>query len=625
MIKLRAVLRRRWPVLFATALVGLVAGILSTLGGPERRTTQFQAEQVIVANRLSSNPANVAQDALKVTRGKVLEQAAELLDEEEGATRLRRKVHVQDDADSNSIRLTVYDTDPERASEIVQAFSTAFLEVVNAELRSEDQRQLERLAERVDEAAEALERFETERGIVRRPDGSLPEDGDVESYLSQRRALADAHAEAVRRLQEAELTISLREPYSTLGPEPPRIADSQLLEVPESPLFRSGLLGAIGLLLGVGLVFLIERVNQRIDTREELAELISVPIIAEIGRIPSRKVPRDDHGRLTLDGIWSEHYRRVRSAIQFVQADAEAAADRGDSRASLGTPTVAQQAGAVIAGHHQWSGTVPRVFLFASALPGEGKSTSTAMTAMALAETGDDTLVINADFRRPSIEKYVGAHHSPSLADRAELSVDRLSIEDVVQPTHMEHLFVAPGGPPTQEVGGRLAAARELAHEAAAQGGTVLIDSSPLRVSNDPIDLLPAVDEVILVVRAGRSTVKSIQDTLELLDMHHAPVLGVVLIGTLAVREMYAYYRSYYHQAAAAADEARREHGAVARAWSTPVPEAPPLNGTGADAPAPEAPAPHLNGSAADQPFSVDPSRQGPPVPPPFRGPAPGG
>src|SRR5690606_11269662 len=142
---------------------------------------------------------------------------------------------------------------------------------------------------------------------------------------------------------------------------------------------------------GVGLVLVIERVNQRIDTREELAELINVPIVAEIGRIPARQRHRDGR-QVSLDGVWSEHYRRVRSAIQFVQADAEA-------RASQGTGiTIDSGASAVIAGHRSMTGTVPRVFLFASALPGEGKSTSVALTALALAETGTDTLVVNADF-----------------------------------------------------------------------------------------------------------------------------------------------------------------------------------------------------------------------------------
>ena len=182
-------------------------------------------------------------------------------------------------------------------------------------------------------------------------------------------------------------------------------------------------------------MILVERLNQRVDTRDELASLVSVPIIVEIGRVPARRRPGHGDGRIKLDGIWSEHYRRVRSAIQFVQADAAAQED-----ARRAGPT---SNGAVIAGHRAQSGAIPRAFLFASALPGEGKSTSTALTAMALAETGDDTLVINADFRRPMVEKYLGASSSPSLADRAELDVNRIGINDVVQTTDEPHLFVA--------------------------------------------------------------------------------------------------------------------------------------------------------------------------------------
>lgn len=596
MTKLRAVLRRRWPILVVTTLLGMVAGVASTALGPDRETVQYQAEQVVVANRLAGNPANVPQDALKVTRGEVPKVAAEALGEPENEDALTRRVRVSNDVDSSSIKLLVYDDDPERASEIVQAYANAFLRVVNSELRSEDTRQIEQLSQRVDEAAAALATFDEQYPFITRSDQVLPDTPAINALVAERQRLADRSTEAERTLRDAELEVSLREPYTTLGPEAPREADSQLLEVPDSPAFRAGLIGLIGLLLGAGLVLLVERVNQRVDTREELAELIKVPIIAEIGRIPSRKRPSFDDGRVQLDGLWSEHYRRVRSAIQFVQADAEAARRSG----ALGGngSTAAVQPGAVISGHHAGSGDVPRVFLFASALPGEGKSTSTALTALALAETGDDTLVINADFRRPAVEKYLGARRSPSLADRAELTVDRPSVDQVVQQTHQEHLWIAAAGPPTHEVGGRLQAAREVALEAARRGGTVLIDSSPLRVSNDPIDLLPAVDEVILVVRAGRSTVKSIEDTLELLDMHHAPVLGVVLIGTMAVREMYAYYQSYYHQAAEA-DQVHQSQGAAAgaRVGATPAPAAaPPADPSGAPVPPP-----YRNGAAQDE------------------------
>lgn len=546
MAKLRAVFLRRWPILLATLLIGAVAGFASASVGAERGVTIFQAEQVVVANRLAGNPANVNQDALKVTRGSVPDRAAELLGEPDDADSLAREVRSTAEDESNSISIAVDDPDPERASEVVQAFSAAFLEVVNAELRQEDTRRLAQLEDRVEETRAALEAFDAENGFVTRPDIVLPQTQSIDALNAERTRLVQAQSTAQQQLDDFQLRTAESAPYSSLGAQKPSVADAQLIEVPESRPFRAGLLGLIGLLLGVGLTLIIERVNQRIDTREELAELINVPIIAEIGKIPARQRSTDEAGKVSLDGVWSEHYRRVRSAIQFVQADAMA---RSEGQ-GLGTQEPGRLGSAVIAGHRSLSGVEPRIFLFASALPGEGKSTSVALTAKALAETGTDTLVINADFRRPMVERYLGAPSAPSLADRAELSVDRVEVGDVVQPVPgEEHLWIAASGKPTHEVGGRLAAAKEVAAEAAASGGTVLIDTSPLRVSNDPIDLLASVDEVILVVRAGRTTVKSIEDTMGLLEMHHAPILGVVLIGTLATREMYAYYQSYYRQA----------------------------------------------------------------------------
>lgn len=633
MTKFRAVLLRRWPIVVVTTILGMIAGALSASAGAERGLTVHVAEQVIVANRVAGNPANVAQDALKVERGAVPERAAELLGSDVDPDQLAKDINAEADTDSNSITLMVGNVDPEVASATVQAFAEAFLEVVNAELRVDDSRILEQLEERLEDAQTKLEAFDQENGFITRGDIELPNTVTVNALVAERNRLVEAVRMARTQLDEAELRTSEREPYSTLGPEAPRVGDSQLLEVPESVPFRAGLLGGLGLLLGVGLVLVVERVNQRVDTREELAELISVPIIAEIGRIPQRKRPAKGSA-LDLDGIWSEHYRRVRSAIQFVQAeaaDAQVARALGEESTLEGAATAASQRGAVISGHHRRSGEVPRIFLFASALPGEGKSTSVALTAMALAETGTDVLVVNGDFRRPAVERYVGAQSSPSLADRAQMDVERPSVDEVVQATGIDHLWIAAAGPPTHEVGGRLAAAREVAAEAAARGGTVLVDSSPLRVSNDPIDLLQAVDEVILVVRAGRSTVKSIEDTIQLLDMHHAPVLGVVLIGTLAVREMYAYYHSYYHDALSSDDAARKapESAPVAAREAATGPSAVHASGPNESATAAASVARNghgghdgaSGGEPGSTPFGVRPADRvaAPPTPPPYR------
>jgi Mrp family chromosome partitioning ATPase len=320
-------------------------------------------------------------------------------------------------------------------------------------------------------------------------------------------------------------------------------------------LFRAGLVGFIGLLLGVVLVMIVERLNQRIDTRDELAEQQPhIPILAEIGHLPRKRMTSHEDGRIRLDGVWAEHYRRIRAAIQFVQSHGSAhRMSMANGASSLNGVPVATPANGSNANGANGNGAngngaaaTPRVFLFTSTLPGEGKSTSCALTSLALAEVNVDTLVINGDFRKPQVDKLLGAAPSPSLADRAELTLDRPSIDDVVQASATPHLWMAAGGPPSFEVGTRLEAAREVALEGARRGATVLIDSPPLRVANDSIDLFPVVDGLILIVRAGRTTQKSLADTMELLELHHAPILGVVLIGTQGSRELYAYYDSYY-------------------------------------------------------------------------------
>jgi Mrp family chromosome partitioning ATPase/capsular polysaccharide biosynthesis protein len=573
MNKLQAVLRRRWPILVAALALGLVAGALTQALSPKRELTQYQADQVIVGNRNADNPVNVEQDALRVNRGEVLAAAADELNIEDSDD-IAGKVQVKADKDSNSISLRVYDADPATASEIVQAFADAFLTIVNAELRADDQRLLDELTARATEAQQALARFDEQNGFISRPDVALPKTPTVDALVAERKRLSDAATQAQARLDQVKLQVSQQQPYSSLGPEAPRVADSQLLEVPSSIAFRAGLLGLIALALAAGLIVIIERVNARVDTRAELADLTRVPIIAEVGRIRGKRIPKMDGDRLSLEGVWSEHYRRVRSAIQFVQANPNAA--RPDQLLTGPAPASDSVAlrGSVISAHTAGSGESPKVFMFISALPSEGKSTSTALTAMALAESGVETVTINADFRRPRLDDYLGSTPRPSLADAGRMDVDRATVDEVVQQGPQPHLWTVASGSPTTDVGNRLQAAREVAAEAARRGATVLIDSSPLRVSNDPIDLLQVVDEVILVVRAGKSTVKSLQDTLEQLQMHHAPVMGVVLIGTSGSREMYAYYSSYYTEIAP--PEGPDSSGGTFGGGPTPVPPTPP-------------------------------------------------
>jgi Mrp family chromosome partitioning ATPase/capsular polysaccharide biosynthesis protein len=554
MSKVRAILLRRWPVLVVTLVIGAIAGVLSSQFGREDSKPTWQAQQVVVSNRTSAGQAFVQQDALKVTRGDVLAAAAKELRAPD-AEALRKRMQVTYDGDSSSIKITSTDLDAKAASRRVSAFTTNFLDIVNAQLLSNEQRQLEELKTQAERTNNELIEFDQKNGDISNPAVPAANTETYNALVAQRRRLYDAMTTAQQAYETARIQMNTTAPYSTLGPEAPTIETSILPRVPKSPLFRAGLVGFIGLLLGVVLVMIVERLNQRIDTRDELAEqLPHIPILAEIGHLPRKRMTFHEDGRIRLDGVWAEHYRRIRAAIQFVQSHGSAhRMSMANGASSLNGVPVATPANGSNANGANGNGAngngaaaTPRVFLFTSTLPGEGKSTSCALTSLALAEVNVDTLVINGDFRKPQVDKLLGAAPSPSLADRAELTLDRPSIDDVVQASATPHLWMAAGGPPSFEVGTRLEAAREVALEGARRGATVLIDSPPLRVANDSIDLFPVVDGLILIVRAGRTTQKSLADTMELLELHHAPILGVVLIGTQGSRELYAYYDSYY-------------------------------------------------------------------------------
>lgn len=535
MTKFRAVLRRRWALLAVTTLLGLVAGAMSAVfaSNQTEAETVYTASETIVANSGSGANPLIAQDTLKVTRGEVPVRAAAILGEPERAGALASTIEASFDSESSSISIASNDVDKAVAQRRTRAFVQAFLEVTNAKLQADSRRQLEQQQADLLSTQQQLAQFDATYPQFSTPGGVLPSDLATQQLSEQRSQLTAGIQELTQQVKDAELQLSRTAPYESLGPEEPRPAASGLVSVPTSLPVRAALMGLLGLLLGAGVAVVIERVSRRIDTREELVEVVDLPILAEVGFLKEAKRTHDSDGVLKLEGVWSEPYRRVRSAIQFVQAT------QGTSDGGLnGSPAHGS-------GHAPPSGR-PQVFLVTSTAPGEGKSTTAALTGEALAETGEPTVVIGGDFRRPEIDRLMGVPRQPSLLDMAQMSLDRPTIDDVVHQSRFPSLYVAPAGKGTREVSGSIEAAKQVAREAAARGATVVFDSSPLQAANDTIDLLPVVDYVILVVRSGRSTEASLREVVETLQRMDAKILGVVLIGTPAAGRRQTYYYDYY-------------------------------------------------------------------------------
>ncbi len=224
MTKLRAVARRRWPVLVAGLVLGLLAGALSSLMAPKGdEVVRYRVTQLIIANRSAPQPGNVQQDTLRVTRGAVAQMAAKTLGLS-GPDAISSKVSATANTDSASIEVSSTDTNPNAASKRVGAYVDAFLEVVNADLNADQQRRFEDLQNQLDLAQGDLDAFNTAN-----PNLGNVSSGDPladETLKQQRSELRQRVSVARANLQSEQLNAKSTLPYSTLGPDAPKEVNS---------------------------------------------------------------------------------------------------------------------------------------------------------------------------------------------------------------------------------------------------------------------------------------------------------------------------------------------------------------------------------------------------------------
>jgi polysaccharide biosynthesis transport protein len=188
---------------------------------------------------------------------------------------------------------------------------------------------------------------------------------------------------------------------------------------------------------------------------------------------------------------------------------------------------------------------VPKSVLITSALPGEGKSTLALSLAMAHAEQGKRTLLIDADLRQPAIERLVRLDPDAGLAEVL---------------AHRSHWSSAtrsvPGRPNLSVLGSGLPLPLALAligpqmrgilDQATLDFDLVVLDSPPLLGCAETLELAAAADLAVLAVRSGQTPMKSLAAAVETLRRVSVPIAGIVLnesaFSTDATHKAYARY-----------------------------------------------------------------------------------
>ncbi len=170
-----------------------------------------------------------------------------------------------------------------------------------------------------------------------------------------------------------------------------------------------------------------------------------------------------------------------------------------------------------------------QLVLVTSPLPGEGKTAVASNLAVAFAQDGRSTIVVDADLRRPGIHEMFRVKPSPGLTTL--LLDDKLRVEDLLLETPQADLRVLPMGEPppnpAELVGSnRMAAILETLRTLA---DVVVIDSPPLELVADAALLAQHVDGVALVVNAGHTPTRALGKSVDTLNRAGVHVLGVVL------------------------------------------------------------------------------------------------
>ena len=294
----------------------------------------------------------------------------------------------------------------------------------------------------------------------------------------------------------------------------------QTAETPKAPTAPRPLLNlALGLLLGaagaVGMVLLLESLDQTIRTPEDVQELT--------GSSPIGVLPFDNQAKgsplsaLNRRSTRSEGFRTVRTNLQFVDVD-----------------------------------NPPRAIVITSSLPGEGKTTTAINLAIAMAQSGQRVLLVEADLRKPKVGEYLGIDASQGLTNVLTFSV---SLSDALQPWHRDLLTVLPGGsiPPNPSELLSSTAMANLLNELKSMFDIVIIDAPPLLPVSDAAILAGIADGALFVVRWGATRNQQAAASLEQLAAVGGRVLGTVVnfapIGRRGYNYGYGYgygYRSRY-------------------------------------------------------------------------------
>lgn len=357
---------------------------------------------------------------------------------------------------------------------------------------------------------EAQARIDTLAGSVvelRAAADLLPEERQRwQSLLDRAAAARSAYNALGEELRQARLSEAIKQGNARVVDRSQRAREIKV-SWPRAVAFA----GALGLFLSVALALLLEALDDTVYSVEDLQRVTDLYLL---GVIP--QCTNDAGPPVTATAPKSppaEAYRTLRSNLRFSLFDKPA-----------------------------------KTFLVTSAGAGEGKSQTAANLAIAYAQSGESVILVDADLRRPILDRLLGVNADVGVTN---VLVGDNKLEDALMPTEVPGLRLLTSGPlppnPAELLeSGRMTA---LVERLAALADLVILDSPPALMLTDAAILSAQVDHTIIVAESGGVTERALRDLERRFRHARADVLGIVLNKLRITGSDYYYYYYYYEDA----------------------------------------------------------------------------
>ncbi len=280
----------------------------------------------------------------------------------------------------------------------------------------------------------------------------------------------------------------------------------------------------LGLSTGIGLAFVLEGIDNTVRTPEQAQAISGLP---SLGLIP---LGSKNNLEVNSRGLTVAASKEAVELITLSRPQSQMSEAYRALRTSLLLTSV---------------GAPPKIILITSALPQEGKTTTSVNTATVLAQKGTRVLLVDADLRRPSIHKALGLGPRTGLSN--VLTGGAVLPEAIVRSSLLPNLFVLPAGTPPPNPAELLASAQmvEVFAELREHYDHIVVDTPPTLSVTDSVVLSTRADAVVLVIRCGQTTKPALRRSREILAQVNARVAGVLLNAVNLNSPDYYYYYEY--------------------------------------------------------------------------------